>query len=242
MTAGMRLLFVVLAVAFAGTARAGEAPPGAGEVATAAGDYAAVPKGDYASRQRAFLEHAAAANPAGLYSQVARLALGRSLDEAAIRKGIATINERRDGADFVANALVRIYQQKSRLVSAALRQEIRAALLGMKYWVDEPDKPGINDLQSMWSENHQINYHAAEYLAGETFPRALFTNNGKDGRFHREVARERVLRYIDVKARTGFTEWDSNNCYMNTVAALINLAELAKDREVAKKAARCWPT
>src|SRR5688572_14775576 len=105
-------------------ALAAETPPGAGEVATNAGDYAAAPKGDYASRQRAFLEHAAAANPAGLYSQVSRLALGRPIDEAAVRKGISTVNDRRDGADFAANALVRIYQHKSPLVTSALRQEI----------------------------------------------------------------------------------------------------------------------
>jgi hypothetical protein len=216
-------------------ALAGETPKGAGEVATAAGDYAAAPTGDYASRQRAFLEHAAAANPSGLYSQVARLALGRGpLNEAAIRAGIATVRERRDGADFVANALARIYPTRSPLLSAALRQEIKDALLGMKYWVDEP---GGKDLQSMWSENHQINYHAAQYLAGQLFPAATFTNNGKDGRWHRARARQRILRFIDVKAKTGFTEWDSNNCYMNTMAALINLAELARDRDVARRSA-----
>jgi hypothetical protein len=222
-------------VAFAaGAATAAETPTGAGEVAKATGDYAWEPKGDYAARQRAFLEHAAGANPAGLYSQVARLELGRGIDEAAVRAGIATIRERRDGADFVANGLVRIYQYKSPLVSAALRAEMKAALLGFKYWVDEP---GERDLLSMWSENHQINYHAAEYLVAQLFPNDTFTNNGKTGRARLALARARVLRWIEVKAKTGMTEWDSNNCYMNTMAALLNLAELARDREVARRSA-----
>src|SRR6185295_11282654 len=100
---------------------------------------------------------------------------------------------------------------------------------GLKYWADEP---GGADLLSMWSENHQINYHAAEYLAAQLFPGDTFTNNGKDGRNHLQAARKRVLRWIEVKAKVGMTEWDSNNCYMNTMAALLNLAELAKDKEV----------
>lgn len=229
------LVCALVATAITAPARAAETPKGAGEVATGAGDYAAAPSGDYASRQRAFLEHAARANPSGLYSQLARIELGRGpLNEAAIRAGIATVRERRDGADFVANALARIYPIRTPLVSDTLRQEIKQALLGMKYWVDEP---GGKDLQSMWSENHQINYHSAQYLAAQLFPGETFTNNGKDGRWHLARARARILKWIDVKARTGFTEWDSNNCYMNTMAALINLAELARDKEVARRSA-----
>jgi hypothetical protein len=230
----MKLRGMVLVMLGSVKAFAAETPPGAGEVATATGDYASQPTGDYASRQKAFLEHAAAANPSGLYSQVARLTLDRPLNEDAIRAGLGTVGARRDGADFVANGLLRIYSSKSKLLSSSLRTEIKAALLGMKYWVDEP---GGKDLLSMWSENHQINYHAAEYLAGQFFPKDLFTNNGKDGRWHQAAAKKRILKWIEVKARTGFTEWDSNNCYMNTMAALLNLAELAADHEVASRAA-----
>jgi hypothetical protein len=231
-----------------GAARADGPPKGAGEVATAGGDYVGVPSGDYASRQRAFLEHAAAASRSGgpqpglpgwggsgLYSQVARLELGRGpIDEEAIRAALATVRERRDGADFVANGLVRIYSYRSPLLSAELRRDIKDALLGMKYWGDEP---GGKDLLSMWSENHQINYHAAQLLAGQLFPEATFGNNRKSGRWHRRAGERRVGRWVDVKAKTGFTEWDSNNCYMNTMAALMNVAELAADRRLARRAA-----
>jgi hypothetical protein len=203
--------------------------------APAPGDYWSEPKGDYASRQKAFLEFAATAKPGGLYSQVARLELGRGpLNEQAIRDALETLRVRRDGGDFVANALLRMVKYDSPLLSPALRKEIKAALLGFKYWADEP---GGKDLLSMWSENHQINYHSAEYLAGQLYPDETFVNNGKTGRAHMETARKRILRWIDTKARTGFNEWDSNNCYINTSAALMNLAELAKDEEVARKAA-----
>ncbi len=196
--------------------------------------YWSSPRGDYESRRRAFLEHAAAATPGGLYSQVARLAVGRAIDEGEVRKSIATLNERRDGGDFVANALLRLLAHEGPEVSPALRQEMEAALLGFKYWVDEP---GGKDLLSMWSENHQINYHAAQYLAGERFTERTFTNAKQPGKWHADAGRRRVLRWIDIKAKTGFTEWDSNNCYINTMAALLNVAELAKDPEVARRAA-----
>jgi hypothetical protein len=203
--------------------------------AAAPDDYWSEPQSDYETRRRAFLEHAAAAQPGGLYTQIARMELARGpLDEAAIIKAIETLRVRRDGADFAANALIRMYWHQSALLSSALRQDIKAALLGMKYWVDEP---GGKDLLSMWSENHQINYHAAQLLAGELFPDETFTNNGKPGSWHAAAGRRRVLKWIDLKGKTGFSEWDSNNCYINTSAAVMNLAELAKDPEVARRAA-----
>src|SRR5687767_4819204 len=86
-------------------------------------DYWSEPRSDYHSRRRAFLEHAASARPAGLGAQVARLELGRGpLDEAAIRKGAETVAQRRDGADFTANTLLRIYSYgASPLLSDRLR-------------------------------------------------------------------------------------------------------------------------
>ncbi len=197
--------------------------------------YWSHPQGDYASRAKEFLEFSAGANSGGLYSQISKLVLDKGpLEMAPIDKAIDTITTRKDGADFVANGLIRIYQSPSKLVTPELRQKIKTALLGMRYWVDEP---AGKDLMSMWSENHQINYHAAQFLAGELLSGETFTNNGKPGRWHAAAGRRRVLKWIDVKAKTGFTEWDSNNCFINTSAALMNLAELAKDPVVAKRAA-----
>ena len=216
---------LALAVVVNGLMLAAADPPG----------YWSQPQGDYASRAKEFLEFSAGANSGGLYSQISKLVLDKGpLDLAPIDKAIDTITTRKDGADFVANGLIRIYQSPSKLVTPELRQKIKTALLGMRYWVDEP---AGKDLMSMWSENHQINYHAAQFLAGELLSGETFTNNGKPGRWHAAAGRRRVLKWIDVKAKTGFTEWDSNNCFINTSAALMNLAELAKDPVVAKRAA-----
>jgi hypothetical protein len=199
------------------------------------GQHWSQPSGDYESRRMDFLEHAAAA-PGGLYSQIVRLELGRGpIDDNAIASAIAILRARRDGGDFIANGLLRVLSYRSSpLLSDRLRQDIRAALLGFKYWVDEP---GGRDLLSMWSEGHQIAYHAAQYLAGQAFPDEIFSNSGKSGRWHQQRGQERVLKWIDIKARTGFNEWDSNNCYVGTISALLNLSELAQDTKVRRRAA-----
>ena len=198
-------------------------------------DYWESPRGDYESRRREFLEFSARMPRSGLFAQVAKLEVGRGpLDEAPIRSALKTLQARRDGSDFLAAGLIRIcYAARSPLVRPELRAEIRDTLLGFKYWMDEPGE----EFLSIWSENHQIMYHSAEYLAGRLFPDEVFTNNGKTGRWHADHARRKILRWIHIKARVGFSEWDSNTYYPITMAALLNLADLAPEPEVASRAA-----
>ena len=197
-------------------------------------DYAGEPRGDFESRRRETLELAVAPNRRGLDAQLARLALGRGpLDQAALQRSLDKIRRRDDTADFDAVLLLRLLGQGGPLLTAELQREIRTVLIGFKYWVDEPGR----DLLSMWSENHQIGYHTAEYLAGQFFPDELFPNHHRSGRQHRDAARERIQRWIGIKARVGFSEWDSNSYYPVTMSALLALAELADEPEIARRAA-----
>ena len=153
--------------------------------------YATEPRGSFESRRLEVLESAAAEPRGGVSAQLAKIALGRGpLDEAAIRASLDKITRRDDTADFDAVALLRLYRTETPLLSSELRRSIRDTLVRFKYWVDEPG----TDLLSMWSENHQIGYHAAEYLAGQFFSGTTFTNNGKSGAWHRDAARTRLLR------------------------------------------------
>jgi hypothetical protein len=68
------------------------------------------------------------------------------------------------------------------------------------------------------------------------YPDDRFRDPGKTGRWHAETARRRILRWIDLKARVGFPEWDSNVYYPITMAALLNLADFAPDAEIAHRA------
>ena len=203
--------------------------------------YWTTPQGDYASRRRAFLEFAAAAEAGrgrgAVFSQLCRLELGRGpIDEEAIREALAYVNARHDCADFTVAGLLRMLylHAANPLLPLDLVQATCEAVLGFKYWIDEP---GYNDLMCFWTENHQIMFHSDEYLAGQLFAEQVFPNVGRDGRWHMARARERILRWIDMKSRLGFSEWDSNCYYDEDMAPLLNLVDFCEDEEVATRAA-----
>ncbi len=203
-------------------------------------EFWTAPRGDYASRCRTFLEYAVAANEetgkGALVSQIARLELGRGpIDEDAIRAALAFVDARHDCADFVVACLLRILYQyvNSPLLAPDLLDAIQRTVRGFKYWIVDPG----DEMMCFWSENHQLGFWANEYLAGQLYPDAIFANTGETGRWHMARARPKVLRWLDLKARVGFAEWDSNTYHRVNVQNLTNLVDYAADEDVALKAA-----
>ncbi len=190
--------------------------------------------GTYAFRRVAYSDWSANSGNHGLYLQVARMARGKPVEEAPIREALRFVNKREDTADFRVAALIRIYAMaKPAVISDALVQEIRRTLLDFKYWCDEP---GTDSLMGTWSENHQMLFHSSEYLAGQLFADESFTNNGRTGRWHMQHALHPVLSWINTKAKAGFSEWDSNSYFPEDIASLLNLADYARDPDVATRA------
>jgi hypothetical protein len=118
-----------------------------------------------------------------------------------------------------------------------LWQKTEDAILAFKFWYTQPTTPGQDDDMWYWSENHQIIFHALEYLAGQTWPDRTFTTTGMTGEEHREHARQRILAWFDHKAKFGFDEWHSNVYYQKDVTPLLTLVEYADDPEIATRAA-----
>lgn len=101
-----------------------------------------------------------------------------------------------------------------------------------------------------WSENHQVLFSTAEYLAGQLWPDKIFRAGqsfrpeGPDavrpgdltGRQHVEQARARLLRWLNDRLRFGFSEWNAPGYYEEDLAALFNLADFALDEEVRVRA------
>ena len=204
-------------------------------------EYWTEPRGDYESRRETFLEFSAGpddpagtGNPAGLYSQISRLELGRSIDEATVRDALDRVDKRLDCTDFAVAALLRMLYlyRDGELLSDEMAGAIHRSLIGFKYWMYEP---GDNTMCFI-SENHQIMFHSDEYLAGQMFPDDTFAN-GRDGRWHQQKGRDRILSWIDLRARTGFGEWDSNVYYDEDMAPLLNLVDFADDEEISGRAA-----
>lgn len=118
-----------------------------------------------------------------------------------------------------------------------LIDKVEQALLTFKFWYTEPTPDGVIDESYYWTENHQILYHAIEYLVAQRYPDRVIGRDGRTGAEHLAHARELLLQWFDFRARYGFTEWHSNVYYQEDHNALLTLAEFAEDPEIQQRAA-----
>jgi hypothetical protein len=157
------------------------------------------------------------------------------LDEEALAGELSElcgfVDTRRDCADFRAVALLAVLLGGK--VPDASMELVQRSLVGFKYWMAEPG----DDAMCFWSENHQLLFATAEYLAGATFCDETFNNDRRTGAAHREDGRRRLEQWLDLRFRFGFSEWLSPVYYEEDAAGLSLLVDHAPDRAVADKAA-----
>ena len=137
---------------------------------------------------------------------------------------IERIDVREDCADFTAAGLIRFYLENQARLQEENKEEIKRTLTGFKYWMDQYD--GRSDSMCHWSENHQILFASTEYLAGITWPEAIFAD-GQTGESHAELARERIEAWMYQRYYYGFSEYYSNNYYPEDIAPMANFIEFA---------------
>ena len=190
---------------------------------------------DFEVRRQALLEHYAGASGGGPYGELVRLAAGGEPDEGVVCATLDLIDSRPDCADFKLHAILRLLYQfgDSDKLSPDLLERARQTVLNFKYW---PDEPGV-DSMCTWTENHQILFAAGAYLAGQLFRDGVFTNSGQTGREKMDISRPRIMRWMDLRFRTGFSEWLSNTYYDEDLTPLVNLVDFCRDDEMARRAA-----
>ena len=142
------------------------------------------------------------------------------------------INERYDCSDFRLQSMFRLLYEHPDKLPVETAAEMKKTILNFKYWMDQPG----DDAMCYWSENHQILFATSEYLAGQLYPDEIFTNDGKTGKEHIEIGKERILIWLEQRWLYGFTEWYSNTYYVEDIAPISNLIDFAKDEEISKKA------
>ncbi|MCB9461393.1 MAG: hypothetical protein H6670_17200 [Anaerolineaceae bacterium] len=201
--------------------------------------YWPTPQGTYDERRQAYLEYCAAQSPGGKFgflSQIARLELGRDVDEQPIREAIEFVYSNQDCNDFSLAGFLRIlYKYKhSPHISQELIGELEKTLLWFKYWWDEPGRLG----RCYWTENHQIIFHSDELLAGQLFPDATFENDGNSGQYHIDHALHYIRRWLTFRVRFGFSEWLSNIYFEEDLLALVNLYDFAQQDDVRENAGK----
>ncbi|MEP7232916.1 MAG: hypothetical protein ABI691_21835 [Ginsengibacter sp.] len=101
-----------------------------------------------------------------------------------------------------------------------------------------------------WSENHQIIFATTEYLCGQLWAeevfhagydfRSLFQDHDNDtdvkGSAHVEIARQRILRWLNDRLKYGFSECNAPGYYEEHLTALFNLADFSLDDGIQQKA------
>jgi len=216
-------------------------PPPPGYPAQWVGDtYSTQPFAhDFETRRQALLEHVrrnpAPGNLKAPYYELARLAAGGTPHEGILHATLDYIDQRKDCADFVLHSILRLLYQfdDSPRWSKDLLARARQTVSSFKYW---PDEPGV-DSMCTWTENHQILFASAAYLAGQMFPDTVFTNSGQTGRQKMDVNRGRILRWLHLRFRTGFSEWLSHVYYDEDLTALLSLVDFCEDEEIRQRAA-----
>lgn len=166
----------------------------------------------------------------GTYAALATLRPGGTVDEGAWTSMLEVIDAREDCADFRVLVVLRLLLAGR--VPEALRSRVERSVLGFRYWMSEPG----DDSMCFWSENHQLIFATCELLAGRRFPGRVFGNDGRLGAEHAAAARTRLVRWLRLRQRFGFSEWLSPVYYEEDVAALVVLADHAGDPELAAMA------
>ncbi len=188
--------------------------------------FSHTPYGDYDSRRREALEHLARM-PYDIPAAMAALELRQIKRVPSEAVGLAChfMEHRYDCADFYAIGLLALLHRfgKKALKPMDYRR-IESAFHGFKFWLDEP---GL-DAMCYFTENHQVLFHVAAYLAGQLWPDVVFHNSGWTGREQMARNRPRIENWIRRRLRGNFSEWDSN-AYMTLDAfAMLALAEYAQ--------------
>lgn len=165
---------------------------------------------------------------------LARLALGHgdARTEAMIEGTLPTIEDCWDCADFALVPLLWGRTRFGHLMSDALLARVDRAILGYRYWMDEPG----NDVQWYFSENHALLFHTAAYLAGTLLPEATFVRSGRQGTEQAAVGLARVRAWLDHFAEWEMAEFNSAPYFPIDLKGLTALYALAPDADVRAKA------
>lgn len=206
-----------------------------------------VPIAHARARQDEFLRFATrSVSPTSITNAIAHAEASRRFDDhefdssaytpASFASAFDKIDNFVDTADFDLLYLMNLWFGYRDLLDEDLREAIEARMVAFKYWYTDPQPAGVIDQRYYWSENHRLLFHVEEYLAGQAFPTATFTNDGKTGAEHRQRAEGLIDGWLTEKARFGFTEWHSDVYYQKTAVALLTLIEWADDPALVERA------
>tara|TARA_R110002049_G_scaffold130406_11_gene288760 strand:+ start:1805 stop:3883 length:2079 start_codon:yes stop_codon:yes gene_type:complete len=202
--------------------------------------WAPIDSSAYYQAQQDFIDQAVADGRGGTYGSLIHLAAGLTPPAGGFDRDLERMNAREDTADFALPALVSILAKHgdNPAMDSLQFQLIEDAVINFKYWPDEMlEVPGTTDAKNMvqWTENHYILFASGAYIAGQLYPDRVFPASGRTGREMMEVYESRILRWLELRYKSGFSEWLSNVYYDEDMPALLALIDLADDEELVDK-------
>ncbi|MHA1453093.1 MAG: hypothetical protein ACTSRD_09550 [Promethearchaeota archaeon] len=174
-------------------------------------------------------------NPNGFEAQLINAMNGDPIVESIFNIDSILNNIVEDGGDFLLTRLLRLLylNNATDVLSSETRSELKTAVLYGKFWTDQPgETTGIYT-----TENHQIGYHTSELLAGQLFRNETFTRTLMTGDEHVAHAEHMINKWIDWRARFGFSEYHSGTYINVDFKALLNLVDFAENATIRLKAA-----
>ena len=125
-------------------------------------------------------------------------------------------------------------------IFASICEQLKQGILGWQYWIDQiegtkPDNHFEGGME-VWTENHQMDFHVSESLAGMLYPDEMFWGTNMTGRQHADTGRGFVTRWLERRYRWGFSEWRSATYYQFCFHSVTTLASLAPEPLVATRA------
>jgi hypothetical protein len=232
------LMFATSAAAAAGTAAAAAAlrPPSALQVA-------------FLQRAKGFIN--CSAGYSNDHGDITRVAIKRNptapskpVIQNDYNGSLQSMAMRVDCSDFGVPNIIRILYSRGAgsLDSDPIkREQLKQGILGWQYWIDqiegtEPDNHFQGSME-VWTENHQMDFHISEYLAGMLYPDEIFWGTNMTGEQHADTGRGFVIRWLERRYRWGFSEWRSATYYQFCFHSVTTLVSLAPEPQVAARAA-----
>jgi hypothetical protein len=178
------------------------------------------------------LTHAASKSGCGAALAAAELDRRRVIEDVDVADALSMVDRRADCADFEVLGLLHLLHRTENW-APGLREGVRTALLGMKFWIDQPGR----DAMCYFTENHQMVWHTAEYLTGSMFAGDTFGNSGMTGEQHARHGGDMAREWLRRKLSGGFSEFDSTAYLAIDVLALVSLVEFGEDADLVALAA-----
>ena len=170
------------------------------------------------------------------YRAVVKLHEGETPDnlEEILSNHLEWVNEKRDCSDFRLIIMVYMYVKFSDRFTEKLKKEVEDAMIGYRYWIDEP----FDDVMWFFSENHALMFHICQYFAGKSMPERIFTSSGLTGTEACKKA-ERLLEIWFENFFSEFTsEWNSSTYLPIDIMGLAYLYNLTSEGSALHEKAR----